>query len=244
MRFSTQLAVSGFSIERLSRALLDDERLASNQAMPQESIMALANVCLETVLPKDLGSLPVEKIITLKKTAQNRVDGVSRNIWLAFRTEAERLSKNVTGVTDCAAFVQHLEVHYEKTMKPSIDEVRNAFTLMKIETITSIVNINFALPPLLGDAAQMSGLPYDRILGGIAGFAFGVIPMIQKKQAEADASLKKPGAWLLRIEEGLKPHTFMTGSVIVRGSLCWGSNESCSVRATDGAARLNIRRRY
>ena len=48
------------------------------------------------------------------------------------------------------------------------------------------------------------------ILGGIAGFARGMIPTIQKQRDEAQAALKTPGAWLLRVEEDFKPGDFMS----------------------------------
>jgi hypothetical protein len=200
-----QLAVSGFSMERLSRALLDNEHLVGNVPTKQEMRVALANLCLETVIPKDVGNVPVERIIKLRKEHQAELVAF-QDYLAAFRTEANKL----TEVTDRAAFAEHLKFHYTKTMEPSLKEVRKAFKLMKVESATSIVNVNFALPAMVTTVATALGLAVNPIVGGIGAFAFGVVPIIQKRQDEAQAALKKPGAWLLRVEEGLKPENFMS----------------------------------
>lgn len=200
-----QLAVSGFSIERLSRALLQDKRLADDKPMAKEMRAALANLCLEAVIPKNVQGVPIEKIIKLRTEHRAEFDTFQTYL-AAFRAHAADL----TAVTDQVAFAEHLQLYYKKTMKPSIDEVRKAFKLMKMPTATSILNVNLALPALAAGAVKALGLAIDPVAAGVAGFALGVVPIIQKRREEAQAAVETPGAWLLRVEEGLTPQDFMS----------------------------------
>jgi len=201
-----QLAVSGFSVGRLSRALLDDENLVGDTPTADEKMAALANLCLKTVIPKNATAIPVATIIKLRK--ENRTEFAAFQHYLAsFRVEATR---HLRKLTDRAALNEHLSLEYSKTMQPSIEEVRRAFKLMKVETATSIVNINYALPSAVSGALAAHSMAANPIFGAVAGFALGVIPIIQKRRDDAQAALKKPGAWLLRLDEALKPKDFIS----------------------------------
>jgi len=200
-----QLAVSGFSIERLSRALLEDASLASEEPGPQEARAALANYCFETVIPQGVASVPVKKIIELRQAHRGELNAFQRSLD-GFRRETDDLG----GIDNPAALTEHLRVHYDKTIAPSIKEVRKAFRLMNLGTATSIVNVNFAVPAGIAGAAAWAGLAVNPVLAGIAGFALGAVPVVQKKRDEAQAALKKPGAWLVRVEEGLQPTSFLS----------------------------------
>jgi hypothetical protein len=199
-----QLAVSGFSIDRISRALLDDENLAGEEPSPQEIRVLLANLCLENVIPKSVTDVPVEKIIALRKDHETEFTAFQQFV-ADFKLEAI----NLAGVTDRKALAEHLELHYQKMVKPRIDEVRKVFKLARVDTATSVLNLNFVVPATIGGVATALGFAADPVLGGIAGFSLGVIPTIQKRREEAEAVLGTPGAWLLRVEEGLKPESFM-----------------------------------
>jgi hypothetical protein len=200
-----QLAVSGFSIERLSRGLLDDVSLAGDQPTAQEARVALANLCFENVIPQGVANVPVDQIIKLRQAYRTEFKAF-QDCLAAFRTE----TANLGGISDQAALTEHLNLRYAKTIEPSIREVRKAFKLMNVEAATSIVNVNFAVPSMVAAAASWAGVAMNPVLGGIASVALGVIPTIQKKREDAEAALKTPGAWLLRVEEGLKPPSFLS----------------------------------
>jgi hypothetical protein len=199
-----QLAVSGFSIERLARALLDDVTLASEAPAAQEPSVALANLCFKNIIPQGVENVPVEKIIQLRKDHQTEFKAYQDSL-AAFRHEILHLG----GVNDPAALTEHLNNEYNCTIGPSLAKVRQAFEWKHMETATSIVNVQFAAPPVLAAAVTWAGVAVNPVLAGVAGVALGVIPAIQKRRDEAQDQLDKPGAWLLRIQEGLTPQSFM-----------------------------------
>lgn len=197
------VAVSGATLERLAQALLGDVKLTGPASTQHEIEVQMATVALESVIPRNIKSVPVEKIISLRKNHPAAL--------AAFQVYLNGLvaeMRQLQEVKDASALKAHLEVEYEKKLKPELDELRKQLKSLQIDAVTGAFNMQFSIPPLAATGAAALGLDVNPLLAVGGGLALGLIPVIRDKQKQAREALKSsPAAWLMRAEENLKPAT-------------------------------------
>jgi hypothetical protein len=203
------LASSGYTFERLVQALLrpDDPQPHLLEASPgaEEIEMQLATIALQSVLPQNLASVPTEKIIKLRKQHRDEMT-VFQTYIHDFVTGLETLQE----INDPVALKAHLEVEYEKKLKPQLSDFKRCLQSLGIDTVMGALNIRAALPPLLTSAGeyltQAHLTPINPVIVGAGAVAFSVFPIIQMKQQEARQIVRSsPVAYLLYAQENLTP---------------------------------------
>jgi hypothetical protein len=206
------LAVNGCTLERLAHVLLSDKEhentfLSDPSLTEREVETQVATIALRSVVPRNIDAIPVAKIIKFRKQYGRELE--------AFQTYLQEFTTSVAklrDVTDLTALQAHLEVEYEKQLKPQIEDLKECLRSLSIETIFSAINIRVALPALVASGgAYLSQLhlgPTNPILIGAGAAVFSLLPVIRDKGKEAKEKLRSsPAAYLLRVEESLEPTT-------------------------------------
>lgn len=204
------VAMGEYTLERLAQALLDTgdtdvSRTHFVGAAPtaDEIERQMASIALQSVLPQNIASVPVEKIIRLRK--QHRIE------LTAFQAHIhEFVAKlgTIQQIDDPRAIKAHLEVAYEKEIKPQLDDLKKCMKSLAIETVVGVFNVKAALPPLIASAKTslhlLSSVPPE--VAGTMAIAWSIFPVFQRKRTEIYEKVhSSPAAYLLYAQEGLTP---------------------------------------
>ena len=201
------VAIGEYTLERLAQALLsnmDDKQPHLVRAVPtaDEIERQMASIALQSVLPQNIASIPVEKIIQLRK--QHRTE------LTAFQTHIHEFVANldtIQQIDDPRAIRAHLEVAYEREIKPQLDDLKRCMKSLAIRTVMGVFNVKVALPPLLVGAASphlLSSVPPE--VTGTVSVAWSIFPVFQRKRKEMGEKIRSsPAAYLFFVQEGLTP---------------------------------------
>ena len=206
----SHVATSGYTVERLTQALLSDESsqplLAPSQPQTGEIEQHLAAVALRSVIPRNLSDISTKKIVEIRKKYRDEM--------IAFQNAIHTLSedrKDIKDINDFEAFKMQIEVIYERELKPELNNFKKILNSLGIDTITSAMNIKVALPPLLASTLTTGGAyfhlsPLNPIILGGGAIACSVFPVIRKMQEEARQKLRSsPMSYLFYVQEQLEP---------------------------------------
>lgn len=200
------VAISGYTLERLMQALLDTgdrhSRFLAEPHLQDEVVRLMVTIALQSVLPRDIESVPIEKIIQLRQRHRSELTAFQTYIH-DFVTKLDTIQQ----IDDPTALKTHLEVAYEREIKPQLDDLTKCMKSLAIETATGVLNIKAALPPLLASAGAALHLPSAPPEVTVpAAVAWGTFPVFQKKRAEIREKVQtSPTAYLLYTQEGLTP---------------------------------------
>ncbi len=191
------VAVSGYSIERITQALLGDVVLAAEQPADNEIEIRLAALALQSVLPKDIANVPTKKIIELRKQHSDELT--------EFQNYIHGLADGLSVVKDPSALKTHLDVEYEKNLKPKINNLKKSLQALDISTVLGAMNLEIKMS---GALAGIILAPLSPILAAAGAFALTVLPVIGEKRKAYEEKLRSsPVAYLLHLEEELQPAT-------------------------------------
>src|SRR6266487_377948 len=221
------VASSGYSVERLARVLLLDDLKSSPTSKDKirlkqlaksliktnilsstdEIEVQIATIALQSVLPKDIDNVPTSRIIKLRKKHRDEMT--------AFQVYIHDFASKLLllqDISDPKALKAHLQVEYEKGLKPQLEDLQKCLKSLGIDTVMGAMNVRVAIPALLAGAGSLFHLlPLSPLIIGAGAIAFSTFPVIQKKQQEAKQILKSsPAAYLLYTQEGLEPHNLVS----------------------------------
>ncbi len=194
------------SLERLTQALLEADdgqpHLVGSSPTAEEVERLMAAIALQSVLPRDIANIPVKKIIQLRKKHRSELT-VFQTYIHEFTTHLDTIEQ----IDDPRALKAHLEVAYERELKPQLDTLKKCMNSLAIETVTGVLNVQVALPPLLASAGTALHLaPVAPGVAGATALACSVFPVFQQKRGEIrEKAQKSPAAYLLYAQEGLTP---------------------------------------
>jgi hypothetical protein len=198
--------MSGFTIERLAQALLDNVKLVDAKANEHEIESLAASVALQTVLPKDINGLSVDKILEFREKYPSERGAFQKSV-REFLKPREWLNK----IKDQKTLLERLQSEYEKSFKPKLEDLHEKLNDLQISTVTGCLNAKMILPPLAPKAAAAMGIGIDPITAAALGFAWVTIPIWRdKRKAMREALRAADVAYLYRVEADLKPQTLAT----------------------------------
>jgi hypothetical protein len=200
------VAISGFSIERLTQALIPTVKLhpslSDASITNQEIEVQMATISLQSIFPRDIASIPTKKIIRFRTKHRDELT--------AFQTYIHDLVAGLEmlkTIDDPTALKAHLEVEYEKNLKPQLDDLKKCMQSLGFDAAMGALNIRVAIPPLLASSTPFLHLALiNPIVAGVGAIAFSLFPVIQKKQKDAKQAIhSSPAAYLFYAKEGLQP---------------------------------------
>jgi hypothetical protein len=197
------IAVSGCTMERIAQALLGDgnsELVFTDSNKRQDEAEAfMASFCLQTVMPKNIESLEVRKIIDFKKTRRDEMRNFRRSLE-DFVTNLEWLE----GVKNQNEMQKVLKRAYDARIAPQLKEAESFFRTLGGGTVLSTIALSPAsLPNSLG---SLLNIPLEPVAAGIAGVAIAMLPVLYGARWMAREKVGSI-AYLLHVKEGLNPAT-------------------------------------
>jgi hypothetical protein len=207
-RAFNHVAVSGFTMERLAAALLEQPELAAPTPADakQEVEEAMASLAFSYVMPAAPAHIPAEEIVKLRKTyAEERGQ---------FQAEVAKLTVNLINLQDLKdprEVEQHLKAEYDKTLAPRLERLREGLQKANIDTVEGAMAISFALPAGLAAALTAAGVTLAPPAAAVGGIAFAAWTIWRKHKKAVDGVLKpSPEAYLYRVSKLSTPRNVVS----------------------------------
>jgi len=202
---------AGCAPGRIAEALLDVPARQSPDADGDEGLaLEFATLAIQSVIPKDISSLPVEKIIEIRRRHRDELTAFQ----VATREIIGALPQAVASASpDVAAL--YLESEYEKTLEPELLRLKSALSKSGIDSALGSMSVKVAAPELVTSGAALLGigaLHLNPVVMGAGAIVLCLIPRIRRQRAQAvQLRADSPAAYLLRLEEELKPASLASG---------------------------------
>jgi hypothetical protein len=207
------VAALGWGLDRLTAALLDEREILEGDAyvpgepgrshdgdrVDPEVPAMLALIAVGVPVPADAASLPVAKIVEIRRRYGPEL--------LRFQTFAtafvrDRLLDLDPAQADPEAVRAHLQVAYEHEIRPLLTELKRALRGHGVDTVEAAMGTSIVVPPAL----QPLGAPEPVMLGAAA--MFSLLPVLRaRRRAAQQAYRDSPVGYLLRLEEDFTPQT-------------------------------------
>jgi hypothetical protein len=201
----SHVAVSGWTMDRLAEALLDEPGLARRPRPDEETSALLAFVAIGAVRPKG-DNVDVEKIIRIRKRYE-RERG-------AFADEVERLAtalnESLASVEDVGALEAHLGAAYDATLGQQLSDLKMMIHDVGLDAAFGVMDVKLVVPPALASAAAIGGITLNPVvaLGGAVAIGFGKLTRSLHRRTAA-VLRDSPAAYLLRIDRELPPKSLL-----------------------------------
>lgn len=211
-------ALSDWTLDRLVQVLVDEPLTEANELRPQETATrrfsirrteedlsdAFVFLAFETVVPANLDTVPVEKVIEARSRFGTELD--------AFRSyvtdQAQQLAE-LQDVRDLPVFQEHLSTEVQHAVTMQLTQLRERLRSIGLDSIRALANIkSVALPPLAAAAAETAGLP-PAVTGSAALAACVVTAPVQWRRQRRDAIRECPVGYLFQLEQTLNPATMI-----------------------------------
>ena len=128
------VAVSGYTLERIAQAMLlsDDMQphFIAAEATNDEIELQMATIALQSVLPQDITNVSVKQIIKLRNQHRDEMTAFQEYIH-SFAADLATLQD----IQDPNALKAHLELEYEKRLKPQLDDLKKLLKSMGIDAV-------------------------------------------------------------------------------------------------------------
>lgn len=195
-------AVSGFTFDRLAQVLLSNANFEKKKLNEHEIEGCLAVIALKTVMPKDLNNLSAERILELRSKYpeqmlqfQGLIHGVISEL------------PNLKLASGNEFIKDHLEVEFNKRVKPKIDELDDAMNSIGIETIQTVFDLEVKIPSALASASLLAGITaVNPMLGATAAVAMSMWKIIADKRKAIKGEVKRSDvAYLMHVRDDLTP---------------------------------------
>ncbi|GHD48725.1 DUF6236 family protein [Streptomyces mirabilis] len=191
-------ATDGWDSDRITAAMMGEPPRPANS----DETTRLGLMAVQCVLPDSLRSVPVEKIIKLRKDYRAEFNAFTQAVDKA----AADLREHVAGIEDRAAFEQYLRLKFDESIALPLEELRKAMSGLNLKTFYSALNYKFELPALAAVASGWAG----NVPIAAGGLAVAAATLRQSTAEARDAQLSaSPVSYLFRVERNLKPTTLV-----------------------------------
>ena len=206
------LTVSGWTLERLAQALLKNVRLSDQVRSEQEIEATLAIIALRFVIPRDIASVPTEKILALHRDyAAERV---------AFQTYLRKivteLGEEVLRSGSQRAIQAYLGAVYETQLFPQLQDLEKRLRGLNIDTAISTMTTSFVVPPAISSVEKLPAItatdPLVPFVAAGGAIALGMLKIVRDTQRlRGEEEKKTPSAsYLLHTKKKLQPTDLMS----------------------------------
>lgn len=165
--------------------------LADDRNYGEEFKYKIGNLLISSVVPKNINSITIDKILEIReKYSEERIN---------FFNSITELSQNIPDIDNELVLLEALR-HYESTLKNQTLQLKSAYDINKIETITKFLSIS--VPSILVSLSSYIPVQYQSVGVG-AGLLFGVSSSLAGIKKERDQLRQKPLSYLLSINSEL-----------------------------------------
>ncbi|MFG2094652.1 DUF6236 family protein [Streptomyces sp. NPDC048612] len=191
-------ATDGWDSDRIAAAMLGEPP----QPAGSDETTRLGLMAVQCVLPDGLRSVPVAKIIQLRKDHRAEFNAFTQ----AVDEAAAALREEVAGIEDRAAFEHHLRMKFDDSIAAHLEELRKAMSSLNLKTFYGALSYKVEVPALAAVASGWAGnVPIT-----VGSIAVAAATLRQAAVEERDTKLSgSPVSYLLRVERNLKPTTLV-----------------------------------
>ncbi|HJQ00566.1 MAG TPA: DUF6236 family protein [Jatrophihabitans sp.] len=186
---------------------LNPSRAAVPRAEPQENLtLQFAMIAIRSVIPKDLGSVPVEKIIKIRQRHNDELAAFQQATRVLIEGIPEALESCDEAV--CSMYLHEL---YRKTLRAELSNLEKCLRQAGVDTVFSAMNVKLETPALLASGAALFGigaLHLNPIMVGAGAATLCLVPQFRDQRHKAQRIRADSNAsFLLRLQEDLNPET-------------------------------------
>jgi uncharacterized protein DUF6236 len=198
-------AAAGCAAGRIAGALLDSPAGKPPRAGGGEDLaLEFALLALQSVIPKNISALPVQKIIEIRRRHADELAAFQQ----ATQAIVGSLPEAVASASpDVAAM--YLQSVYQKTLEPELRRLKSGLDRSGIDSVFGSMSVKVAAPELVTSGAAVLGigaLHLNPVMMGAGAIVLCLVPRIRRQRAEAgQLRANSRAAYLLRLEEELKP---------------------------------------
>jgi hypothetical protein len=192
------LAIGSGNIDAVARALLAEAGVSESLEGDVESLAAC--IAIESVLPKGLEDVPVDKILNFREKYPEERHKFQRRMH-----EFLDMRRWLSEAHDRKVVEQRLNDEFAKQLKPELTALKEKLRDVDIDTVTGVLSAKAEVPGLAIAAATVLGLLAAPVVGALAGAALALVPVLRSRQKEQREIRRAPLAFLLRAEEELRP---------------------------------------
>lgn len=184
-------------------ALLERPPAGAGEHRPDLSD-AFVFLAFETVVPADLHTVPVDKILDVRAKFAAELD--------AFRAyvaeEVHRLAE-LDDVRDLTVFQEYLRTEVHQAVTARLNDLRERLRSVGLGSVRALANVkSVALPPLAAVAADTVGLPPAITVPAAVAACVAGAP-IQWRRDRRVAIRESPVAYLFQLTQALDPTTLI-----------------------------------
>lgn len=203
-------AVSGDSDANIIEAALADPPPTPRPMAQGELTQTLAYLALDLVVPRGLSSVPVEKIVELRRRYGNE--------FIAFGAQVGQVAAelgSLTEIRDTAMLTRYLESVVADRFAQPLADLRKQMKALAMDAATMAINVKTEIPAgvaVLGGSALLAGHP---AIATTAGAAIGLIGLRRSVREKRDAVLQAAPAasFLLHTGDALQPRSLLQRSL-------------------------------
>jgi hypothetical protein len=195
---------AGCAPDRLAAVLLDFRNAPEVPADGVEELgVEFAMLALRSVIPKDIGSLPVQNIIKIRQRHLEELTAFQQATQTIIDSVPEAAAANpeVGGL--------YLQALYKKTLEPELRRLKSSLHKSGVDSVFGAMSVKVQAPQLVTSGAAIFGigaLHLNPVLMGTGAVVMCLVPRIRSQRADAQRlRADSPAAYLLRLEEELKP---------------------------------------
>jgi hypothetical protein len=156
---------------------------------------------VRTVVPKDLASVPIEKIIEVRRRFGGQFDA-----WRDYiDAVGAELAEQLKDVESPQVLHQYLDEAARRYAEAPVDQLRQGLSSVCVDAAEAVLNTKFETPAALAAVGLATGNP----VGVAAGAAVGIAQLRRSTAKNARAKLASPSAYLLTVREHLQPRSWV-----------------------------------
>jgi uncharacterized protein DUF6236 len=196
-------ALSGWTLDRLVGMLVERPAAGTGEHRP-DVLDAFVFLAFETVVPADLRTVSVEKILDVRAKFATELDAFRGYVAQQVHSLAE-----LDDVRDLVVFQEYLRTEVHRSVTALLNDLRERLRSVGLEAVRAVANVkSVALPPLAAVAADTAGLPPAVTVPAAVAACVAGAP-IQWRRDRRAAIQESPVAYLFQLKRTLDPTTLL-----------------------------------
>lgn len=188
-------AASGLSLRQLALGGV------AREAISGDLVTTFGLMAIQTVVPKDVVDVPVDKIIMIRERYGDEFD-----LWRDYidRVGAD-LAEQLVNVESPHVLRRYLDEAARKYAEAPVNRLRQGLASVGVDTVSAALNTKFETPAAIAATGLVTGNP----VAVAAGAAVGIAELRRSTKGKARTQLASPNSYLLNVQESLTPRSWI-----------------------------------